>query len=106
MQSLNQVLDRVCYNNVNNVKNKVTNNVINVKIANNNKKINSNNLTEVRARANTLADKLNDHKSINFYYKICWYLPENVIWRNLEQAQGGNNPRAYFTFLCKLEMGK
>lgn len=96
MQSLNQVIEDKRYN----VNNNKTNNVNNVKRAY------GYNIADVRKRATLIADKLNDQKSINFYYKVCWQLPENIIWNNLEQAQGGKNPRAYFTFLCKLSMEK
>ncbi len=87
MQSLNQVIEDKRYN----VNNNKTNNV---------KRYNVN----AERLAKQLADKLNDKDSFLFFCKVAHQLPENVIWNNLEQAQGGKNPRAYFTFLCKLGM--
>lgn len=89
MQSLNQVLEDKRYN----VNNNKLNNV---------KRYNVN----AEKTAKLIAEKLHDENSFLFFCKVAHQLPENVIWRNLEQAQGGKNPRAYFTFLCKLEMGK
>ena len=54
--------------------------------------------------ARLLSEKLNDPESFLFYCKVAHQLPENLIWSNLEQAKTGKNPRAYFTFLCKLKM--
>lgn len=85
MQPLNQVLP-----NVNNVKTNKTNNV---------------NVLGVKSIALKLTERLNDPDSYRFFCKVAWSLPENVIWNNLEQAQKGRNPKAYFTFLCKLSMG-
>lgn len=54
--------------------------------------------------AHLLAEKLNDENSFLFFCKVAHQLPENKIWSNLEQALNGKNPRAYFTFLCKMNM--
>jgi len=87
VQSLNQALEDKRYN----VNNNKTNNV---------KRYN----VKAETLAKSIAEKLNDEKSFLFFCKVAHQLPENVIWNNLEQAQGGKNPRAYFTFLCKLNM--
>lgn len=87
-------------NNVN-VNNNSFNNVNNVTSKNVSYTIDCN---QVRVNATLIADKLNDHKSINFYYKVCWKLPEHIIWYNLEQALTGRNPKAYFTFLCNIAL--
>ena len=89
MQSFNQVLEDKRYN-VNKTK------------VNNVKRYNVN----AEQTAKLIAERLHDENSFLFFCKVAHRLPENVIWSNLEQAQGGKNPRAYFTFLCKLEMDK
>lgn len=68
------------------------------------KKPRLNNVINVKTTANKLVDKLGDPDSYKFFCKVAWDLPENVIWNNLEQAMSGRNPKAYFTFLCKLSM--
>lgn len=62
------------------------------------------NIKEVQSIASRIADKLNNPLSFKFYCKVAWKLPKYMIWQNLEQALTGKNPRAYFTFLCKLNM--
>ena len=62
------------------------------------------NVNNVRATAHKLVERLDDPNSIKFFYKVARQLPEHVIWANVEQALTGRNPRAYFTFLCKLSM--
>lgn len=54
--------------------------------------------------ARQLADKLDDQKSFLYFCKVAHQLNESQIWSNLEQAQKGRNPRAYFAFLCNLSM--
>lgn len=63
------------------------------------------NIREVQSIAGRIAEKLNDPQSFRFFCKVAWRLPEYVIWANLEQAMTSKkNPKAYFTFLCKLSM--
>lgn len=102
MQSFSEIAT-----NVNNVKYKNLNNVNNVKANPANKKVAYGyNVTDVRRIADTLVEKLNDPNSYKFFCKVAWQLPENRIYLNLEQALSGKNPKAYFTFLCKLELSK
>jgi hypothetical protein len=65
-----------------------------------------NNVNNVRAIAMRLSEKLKDDHSHDYFLKVAWHLPEATIWNNLEQAQTGKNPRAYFTFLCNLSLAK
>lgn len=69
-----------------------------------NVKTKSLNNVNVAASANKLVQSLSDPKSFEFYCKVCYALPEHVVWSNLEKALTGRRPAAYFTFLCKLEM--
>lgn len=62
------------------------------------------NVINVRATANKLTGKLGDPGSYQYFCKVAWKLPESLIWSHLEQAMGGTNPKAYFTFLCNLSM--
>lgn len=55
--------------------------------------------------ADKLVDELNNPVSRNFYCKVAWRLSEGQIWSNLEKAKQGKNPRRYFTWLCKKQMG-
>lgn len=64
----------------------------------------TNNVNNVRQIAHKLCDKLNDPSSFEYFCKVAWHLSEGQIWSNLEQASGGHNPKAYFTFLCNLEL--
>lgn len=78
---------------------KITN--VNVKKTSNSNNVNVNN---VRAIAMKLATTLKDECSLDYFLKVAWHVPEATIWSNLEQAQRGRNPRAYFTFLCNMEL--
>lgn len=83
------------------IKNKKNTNVnVNNRVITNVKRYNVN----AERTARLLAEKLSDPESFLFYCKVAHALPENVIWSNLEQAKSGRNPRAYFTFLCKINM--
>ena len=66
----------------------------------------TNNVINVKHIANKLFTKLDDPQSYKFFCKVAWSLPEYMIWNNLEQAKCGRNPKAYFTFLCNLSMGR
>lgn len=68
---------------------------------NNVKTIKTKNVNNVKYKAQTLAERLDDPGSLNFFLKVAWHLPESVIEANLEQALKGNEPRKYFTWLCK-----
>lgn len=88
VESLNYIVSNVNVNNIN------TNNV---------KRYNVNKVREI---AYKLSDKLNDPNSFKYFCKVANKLPESVIWSNYEQSISGRNPKAYFTFLCNLEMEK
>lgn len=95
-------ISEIIKTNVNNVSSKELNNVNNVITLN--KKTYGHNIKHIQAKAHKLADALNDQSSFKFYCKAAWELSEAQIWSNLEQAQQGNNPARYFTWLCKRQM--
>lgn len=61
---------------------------------------------EVELIAGKLVGELCNPNSFQYYCKIAWSLPENVIWNNLEAAKNAKNadPRKLFTWLCKRDM--
>ena len=73
-------------------------------LVNNNLNLNKRDYTKLR-RTETIADllvtKFNNPEYKGFYWKVASSLPENMIWNYVEQANKGNNPARYFSFLCK-----
>lgn len=71
---------------------------------NNNLNLNKNKYENHR-RIETIADSLvstfNNPDYKGFYWRVASKLPENIIWNYVEQANKGNNPARYFSFLCK-----
>lgn len=63
-------------------------------------------IVEVRVIADKLSQELNSTDNIEFYYKVAWHLPENIIWSNLEAAVKGNSPQKLFTWLCNQSLKK
>jgi uncharacterized protein YycO len=90
-EQLGKILQSQRYN----VNNEALNNVITLE-----------DIKKARNVASKLVTKLNDPTSFKFFCKISYKLPENKIWSAYEQALTGRNPKAYFTFLCKLELGE
>jgi len=91
-----QELKTILSSNVNNV-NKITNsNVITFKTTG----------IEVHRIASYIADKLQDHNSINFFCKVAWQIPEHKLILMLEQAMTGRSPARLFTWLCTQELSR
>lgn len=69
---------------------------------------NVNNVTgnDVKRIAHYLAEKLDDYRSVNFFYQCAWQIPERQLMIFLENAQKPNvrNPRAVFTWQCRQAM--
>lgn len=59
---------------------------------------------EVDGIANYLVSKLNNPGAINYYRKIAWKLPPNIIFENLEKSRKGRQPARLFTWLCQTEL--
>lgn len=57
---------------------------------------------DVKRIAHYLADKLDDQRSVNFFYTCAWRIPEYQLMNFLESAQKPTvrNPRAVFTWQC------
>lgn len=87
------------------IKNILENNNVNVNKTNLNN-VKRYNVTgiEVHRIASTIADKLQDYNSINYFYKAAWQIPEYKLMNFLEQAQKGQYPSRYFTWLCTQEL--
>lgn len=66
------------------------------------------NVTEgdVNRIAEKLCDRLNNPSGRLYYCKVAWELPESSIWKNLETALTGKDPKKYFTWLCNRELKK
>ena len=56
---------------------------------------------EVEQIAQDLCDRLDNPGAYKWYMKLAWYLPPNILYNNLEKAQGGRSPKALFTWLCQ-----
>lgn len=61
-------------------------------------------INEVRAIAEKLCQRLNNPTRFNYYCKLAWHLPEQVIMQNLEMAEAGQNPQRLFTWLCQTSL--
>lgn len=61
---------------------------------------------EVKRIAHYLVEKLDDQRSVDFFYKCAWRIPEHTLMLHLESAQRGRNPRRLFTWLCTQELNK
>lgn len=60
---------------------------------------------KVKVKAQELASKFNDQKSIKYYYGVCWKYPFAIIDRLAGTAlELGKNPGAYFCSLVKKEL--
>ena len=57
---------------------------------------------DVKRIAHYLAEKLDDYRSVNFFYTCAWRISEQQLMIFLENAQKPNvrNPRAVFTWQC------
>lgn len=59
---------------------------------------------KVEQIAQDLCNRLDNPGAYKWYMKLAWNLPPNILYRNLEQAQGGHCPKALFTWLCQRSM--
>ena len=78
----------------------------NVKTLNNNKTNNVKTLNvtgnDVKRIAHYLAEKLDDYRSVNFFYTCAWKIPEQQLMIFLENAQKPNvrDPKRVFAWQC------
>lgn len=56
---------------------------------------------EVEQIAQDLCDRLDNPGAYKWYMKLAWYLPPNILYKNLEKARSGRSPQALFTWLCQ-----
>lgn len=60
----------------------------------------------VRQTAMYLADKFNDNRSLKFYLKCAWNLPQGFLVDLAERAQRAKSPKFYFYAAASREMKK
>lgn len=61
-------------------------------------------LSHVHYIANKLCRELSNEDRFDYYCKVAWNLPENIIWSDLESAKKGRDPQRLFSWLCKQKM--
>lgn len=58
-------------------------------------------IKRAEAIAQRLCEKFNNQDFFAYYCRIALKLPEDVIWKMVEQAEAGRHPGKLFSFLCK-----